>query len=80
MKSLSNLSTASIIAAAIVLIGNVLNEGLTAVAMATVGILGGTTSVPGVQTVVLYCLSGILFALGVGSAIISIIIERKRGE
>lgn len=38
MKSISNLSIALIIAAAIVLVGNILNEGLTAVVAATVGI------------------------------------------
>lgn len=81
MKSLSNLSTALIIAATIVLIGNILNDGLTAVTAANVGIiLGGTTHSPGVQTVFLFWLSGILFVLGVGLAILSIIIERKKNK
>ncbi len=78
MKSTSNLSTALIIAAAIVLIGNILNEGLTTVVAATAGIWGGTPSSPSVQTVFLYCLSFVLFALGVGLAILSITIERKK--
>lgn len=80
MKSISNLSIALIIAAAIVLVGNILNEGLTAVVAATVGILGGTSSNPSVQTVFLFCLSGILFALGLGLAILSITIERKKNK
>lgn len=79
MKSISNLSTALIISAAIVLIGNILYIGLSILAAASIGITGGTYSLAP-QVIALYCLSGVLFALGVGSAIISIIIERKRGE
>lgn len=79
MKSLSCLSTALIIAVAIVLIGNILNIGLSTVAAANVGITGGTYS-PAPQVMVLYCLSGFLFALGVGLAILSITIERKKNQ
>ena len=79
MKSISNLSTAFIIAAAIVLVGNVLNIGLSTVAAANVGITGGTYSLAP-QVIALYCLSGILFALGVGLAILSITIERKKNK
>ena len=79
MKSISNLSTALIIAAAIVLIGNILNIGLSTVAAANVGITGGTYSLAP-QVIVLYCLSGILFVLGVGLAILSITIERKKNK
>lgn len=79
MKSISNLSTALIIAAAIVLIGNVLNTGSSTVAAANVGITGGTYSLAP-QVIVLYCLSGIMFAIGVGLAILSITIERKKNK
>ena len=79
MKSVSNLSTALIIAAAIVLTGNVLNLGLSSVAAANAGIIGGSYSLS-TQAIALYCLSGILFALGVGLAIISIAIERKENH
>lgn len=79
MKSISNLSTAIIVAAAIVLIGNVLNTGLSTVAAANVGITGGTYSLAP-QVIVLYCLSGIMFAIGVGLAILSITIERKKNK
>lgn len=77
MKSISNLSTALIIAAAIVLIGNILNLGLSSVAAANVGIIGGTYSL-GTQALALYCLSGILFSFGVALAVVSIVLERKR--
>lgn len=77
MKSLSNLSAALIIAAAIVLIGNTLNLGLSTVAAANVGIIGGTYSL-GMQAIALYCLSGILFAVGAALAVVSIVLERKR--
>lgn len=76
MKSLSNFSTALIIAAAIVLLGNVLSLGLSTVAAANMGFVG--TYSLGTQAIALYCLSGILFALGVGSAVLSITIERKK--
>lgn len=79
MKSLSCLSTALIIAAAIVLIGNILNIGLSTVAAANVGITGGTYSLAP-QVIVLYCLSGILFALGMVLAVVSITIERKKDK
>lgn len=79
MKSISNLSTALIVAAAIVLIGNVLNTGSSTVAAANVGITGGTYSLAP-QVIVLYCLSGIMFAIGVGLAILSITIERKKNK
>lgn len=79
MKSISNLSTALIIAAAIVLVGNILNIGLSVVAAAGVGITGGTYSLDP-QVLALYCLSGILFVLGVGLAILSITIERKKDK
>lgn len=79
MKSISNLSTALIIAAAIVLIGNVLNIGLSTAAAANVGIIGGTYSLAP-QVIVLYCLSGILFVLGVALAVVSITIERKKDK
>lgn len=79
MKSISNLSTALIVAAAIVLIGNVLNIGLSTVAASNVGIIGGTYSLAP-QVIVLYCLSGILFALGIGLAILSITLERKKNK
>ena len=79
MKSISNLSTALIIAASIVLIGNNLNLGLSTVAAANMGVIGGTYSL-NPQVIALYCLSGILFALGVGLAILSIAIERKKDK
>lgn len=79
MKSISNLSTALIIAAAIVLIGNVLNIGLSTVAAASVGITGGTYSLHP-QVIALYCLSGILFVLGMVLAAVSIAIERKKDK
>lgn len=78
MKSISNLSAALIIAAAIVLIGNILNLGMATVAAAAIGFVG-THSVD-TQTITLYCLSGFLFALGVGLAILSIAIERKKDK
>lgn len=77
MRSISNLSTALIIAAAITLIGNSLNLGLSTVAAANVGIIGGTYSLD-LQVIALYCLSGVLFALGVVLAVVSITLERKR--
>lgn len=79
MKSISNLSIALIIAAAIVLVGNILNIGLSTVAAASVGITGGTYSLAP-QVIALYCLSGILFALGVALAAVSITIERKKNK
>lgn len=79
MKSISNLSTALIIAAAIVLLGNVLNLGQSSVAVASAGIIGGSYSLS-TQVIALYCLSGILFALGAGLAIVSIAIERKENH
>lgn len=77
MKSISNLSTALIVAAAIVLSGSILSLGLSTVAAANMGITGGTYSLAS-QVIVLYCLSGGLFALGVGLALVSIFLERKR--
>lgn len=76
MKSISDLSTALIISAAIVLIGNILNLGLSTVAASAMGFAGAYS--PGAQAIALYWLSGILFALGVALAVISIIVERKR--
>ena len=78
MKSISNLSAACIIAAAIVLIGEILNKGLSTVAAAAMGFTG--TYSLGAQAIALYCLSGILFALGVGLAILSIMIERRKNK
>lgn len=76
MRSISNLSTALIIAAAIVLIGNLWNCGLSTLAAATMGFVA--TSIPNVPTVFLFCLSGVLFALGVVLAVVSIALEGKR--
>lgn len=73
MKSLSYLSNAFIISAAIVLVGNILNGGLSTLAAATMGF--AATSAPAMQTVLLYWLSGVLFVFGVGLAVISIILE-----
>lgn len=75
MKSLSYLSNAFIISATIVLVGNVLNGGLSTLAAAIMGF--AATSAPAMQTVLLYWLSGVLFVLGVGLAVISIILERR---
>lgn len=77
MRSISNLSTAFILAAAIVLLGNTLNLGLSTVAAANLGVIGGTYSLEP-QAIALYCLSGILFALGVVLAVVSISLERKK--
>lgn len=76
MKSISNLSTALIVAAAVVLSGNILSLGLSTVAAAAMGFAG--TYSPSTQVIALYCLSGILFALGVGLALVSIFLERRR--
>ena len=75
----SNLITALIIVAVIVLIGNIFNIGLSTVAVANVGITGGTYSLAP-QVIVLYCLSGILFVLSVELTILSITIERKKNK
>lgn len=78
MKSISNLSTALIISAAIVLIGNILSLGLSTVAASSMGFAG--TYALGTQAIALYWLSGILFALGVVLAVIGIIIERGKNK
>ncbi len=78
MRSISNLSTALIIAAAIVLIGNILNCGLSDVVAANMGF--AATSSLNVQSKLLYVFSGILFVLGVVSAFISIAMERKKNK
>lgn len=78
MRSLSNLSTAFIIAAALILLGNILNGSLSDVAATNMGYIA--TSSPSTQAVILYWLSGILFAIGVILAIVSITMERKKDK
>ena len=75
MKTISNLSTALIIAAAILLVGNMLCCNLTVIASASMGFYA--TSAPTTSAVLLYCLSAILFVLGIALAIVSYVIEGK---
>lgn len=78
MRSLSNLSTAFIIAAALILLVNILNCSLSDIVAANMDFIA--TSSPSTQTVILYWLSGILFVIGVILAIVSITMERKKDK
>lgn len=75
MKALSHLSTALIIASAIVLVGNILNNGLTTIATATMGF---TASASSPLETLLYFLSAIFFLSGIAMALVSIVWEIKR--
>ncbi len=75
MKTISNLSTALIIAAAILLVGNMVCCNLTVITSAIMDFYA--TSTPTTSTVLLYCLSAILFVLGIALAVVSYVIERK---
>lgn len=75
MKSLSSLSSALIIASAIILAGNVVSVGLSDVAAAAMGFAASSQSTP--QTILLFALSAILFAAGLTLALASHMIEAK---
>lgn len=78
MRSLSNLSMAFIIAAALILLGNILNRGLCDIAAMNMGFMA--TSSPTTQTIILYWLSGVLFVFGIALAVVSIAMERKKNK
>lgn len=76
MKALSSLSTALIIASSILLMGNILNNGLTTIASATMGFLASTSTLDTLETL-LYLLSAIFFLSGIAMAFVSIVLEKK---
>lgn len=76
MKSISAMSSALIIASAILLVGNILNCGLSTLAAANLGF--AATSTPNLPTMLLFLVSGVLFVLGIVLALFSISLEKKR--